>query len=154
MRDSTSRDSSRGLEAVARQLVPLSHKPKAPSRGAPRAVDKVRSIQATLLAVQSRQKKYADHKVRDMTFQNGENILLKVSPIKGVKRSNKKGKLSPRYIGLFEVIDRVGPVAYRLALPPNLSEVHLVFHVSMLKKYHGDEDYIIKWYSIVLDKDL
>ncbi|WMV13781.1 hypothetical protein MTR67_007166 [Solanum verrucosum] len=88
-----------------------------------------------------------------MTFQSGENVLLKVSPMKGVMRFGKKGKLSPRYIGPFEILECVEPVAYRLALPPNLSSVHLVFHVSMLKKYHGDGDYIIKWDSIVLVKD-
>ncbi|KAK4718318.1 hypothetical protein R3W88_016656 [Solanum pinnatisectum] len=89
-----------------------------------------------------------------MEFQTGENALFKVSPMKGVMRFGKKGKLSPRYIGLFEVLKYVGPMAYRLALPPNLSSVHLVFHMYMLKRYHGDGDYIIKWDSIVLDKDL
>ncbi|WMV30779.1 hypothetical protein MTR67_024164 [Solanum verrucosum] len=83
------------------------------------AQDKVRSIQAKLLAAQSRQKKYADHKVRGMEFHTGEKVLLKV-------------------------LDCVGLVAYRLALPPNLLGVHPVFHVAMLKRYHGDGDYIIK----------
>ncbi|KAK4734240.1 hypothetical protein R3W88_008501 [Solanum pinnatisectum] len=89
-----------------------------------------------------------------MAFRTGENVFLKVSPMKGVMRFGKKGKLSPRYIGPNEILECVGSVAYRLTLPPNLSGVHLVFHVSMLKRYHGDGDYIIKWNSIVLDKDL
>ncbi|WMV33266.1 hypothetical protein MTR67_026651 [Solanum verrucosum] len=102
----------------------------------------------------SRQKKYADLKVRDMMFQTGEKVFLKVSPMKGVMRFSKNGKLSPRYIGLFEIFDFVGQVAYILALPASLSRVHPIFQVSMLKRYHGDEDYIIKWDSAVLDKDL
>ncbi|WMV46846.1 hypothetical protein MTR67_040231 [Solanum verrucosum] len=97
---------------------------------------------------------YADDKARDMAFQTRDNVLLKVLPMKGVMRFGKKGKLSPRYIGSFEVLDCVGLVAYRLALPPNLSEVHPIFHVSMLKIYYGDGDYIIKYDLVVLDKDL
>ena len=68
----------------------------------------------------------------------GEQVLLKVSPMKGVMRFGKRGKISPRYIGPFEVLKHVGEVAYKLALPPELSGVHPVFHVSMLKRYHGD----------------
>ncbi|KAH0729479.1 hypothetical protein KY290_000601 [Solanum tuberosum] len=105
-----------------------------------KAQDKVRSIQAKLLAAQSRQKKYADCKVRDVIFQAGEQVLLKVSPIEGVMRFGKKGKLSPRYIGPFEIIVCVGSVAYMLALPPSLSGVHPVFHVSMLKNYCNDSE--------------
>jgi len=89
-----------------------------------------------------------------MTFQAGEQVLLKVSPMKGVMRFGKKGKPIPRYIGTFEILDCVGPVAYRFALPHNLSKVHPVFHVSMLKRYHGDGDYIIKWDSIALEQNL
>ncbi|WMV14374.1 hypothetical protein MTR67_007759 [Solanum verrucosum] len=92
--------------------------------------------------------------VKDVQDKTGENALLKVSPMKWVMRFGKKGKLIPRYIGPFEIFDYVGPIAYRLALPPNLSGVHPKFHVSMLKRYHGDGDYLIKWDSIVLDKDL
>ncbi|XP_049399910.1 uncharacterized protein LOC125863997 [Solanum stenotomum] len=89
-----------------------------------------------------------------MAFQTGKKVLLKVSPMKGVMRFGKKVNLSPRYIGPFEIIDCVGPVAYRFALPHNLSKVHPVFHVSMLKRYHGNENHIIKWDSVLLEKDL
>ncbi|XP_055830940.1 uncharacterized protein LOC129899971 [Solanum dulcamara] len=89
-----------------------------------------------------------------MTFEAGEQALLKVSPIKKVMRFGKKGKLSPRYISSFEILDYVGPVAYKLSLPPSLSGVRLVFHVSMLKEYHGYGDYIIIWDSVLLDKEL
>ncbi|WMV30391.1 hypothetical protein MTR67_023776, partial [Solanum verrucosum] len=95
--------------------------------------DKVKSIQAKLLAPQSRYKKYADHKVRYMAFQTGENVLLKVSPMKGVMRFGKKGKLSPQYIGPFEVLDYAGPIAYKLDLPPNLSGVHPIIDRDVCK---------------------
>ena len=118
------------------------------------SLKKVKFIQEKLLAAQSRQKEYADRKVRNLDFMEGEQVLLKVSPMKGVMRFGKRGKLSPRYIGPFEVLKRVGDVAYELALPPRLSGVHPVFHVSMLKKYHGDGNYIIRWDSILLDENL
>ena len=74
--------------------------------------------------------------------------------MKGVMRFGKKGKLSPRYIRHFEILERVGEVAYRLALPPSLSSVHLVFHVSMLRKYHGDPSHVLDFSLVKLDKDL
>ena len=98
----------------------------------------MKCIQEKLLVAQSRQREYADRKVRDLEFMEGEQVLLKVSPMKGVMRFGKRGKLSLRYIGRFEVLKRMGKVAYELALPPGLSGVHPVFHVSMLKRYHGD----------------
>ncbi|XP_069143512.1 uncharacterized protein [Solanum lycopersicum] len=115
---------------------------------------KVKFIQEKLLAAQNRQKEYADRKVRDFDFMEGEQVLLKVSPMKGVMRLGKRGKHSPRYISPFEVLKRVGEVAYGLALTPGLSGLHLVFHVSMLKKYNGDENYIIRWDSVLLDENL
>ena len=114
----------------------------------------MKSIQEKLLAAQSRQKEYADRKVRDLEFMEGEQVLLKVSPMKGVMRFGKRGKLSPRYIGPFEVLKRVGEVTYELALPPGLSGVHPVFHVPMLKRYHRVGNYIIRWDSVLLDENL
>ena len=118
------------------------------------SLDKVKFIQEKLLEAQNRQKEYADRKVRDLDFIEGEQVLLKVSPMKGEMRFGKRGKLSPRYIGPFEVLKRVGEVAYELALPPGLSGVHPVFHVSMLKRYHGNGNYIIRWDSVFLDENL
>ena len=84
----------------------------------------------------------------------GEQVLLKVSPMKGVMRFGKRGMLSLTYIGPFEVLKCVGEVSYELALPPGMSGVHPVFHVSMLIKYHDDGNYIIRWDSLLLDENL
>ena len=89
-----------------------------------------------------------------MAFQTGKNVFLKLSTMKGVMRFSERGKLSPQYIGPFKVLECVGTVVYRLALPPNSSGVHPEFYLSMFKRYHGNRDYIIKWDSIVSEKDL
>ena len=81
----------------------------------------------------------------------GDHTFLKVMPKRGVVRFNKQGKLAPRYIGLFELQERVGIVAYRLALPPSLSGVHEVFHVSMLWKYTPDPAHVVDWGGIIVD---
>ena len=78
-----------------------------------------------------------------MEFQVGDKVFLKVSPWKKVLRFGRKGKLSPRFIGPYEIIEKVGPVAYRLALPPELEKIHDVFHVSMLRQYRSDPSHII-----------
>ena len=98
------------------------------------AEDHVRQIRENLRIAQSHQKSYADTRRRDLSFQEGDFVYLKVSPMRGVKRFNVKGKLAPRYIGPFKVLSRHGEVAYQLELPPSLSAVHNVFHVSQLKK--------------------
>jgi len=118
------------------------------------ALDKVKVIQDRLGTAQSRQKSYVEHKICDIAFMVGERILLRVSPMKGVMRFEKKGKLSPRYIGLFEILERVGEVAYKVALPPSLSTVHPVFHVSMLRKYYGNPSHMLDFSLVKLDKDL
>ncbi|GJV96031.1 putative nucleotidyltransferase, ribonuclease H, partial [Tanacetum coccineum] len=97
---------------------------------------KVAVAKEKLKEARSRQKSYADKHRRDLEFQVGDRVFLKVSPFRGVKRFGIKGKLSPRFIGPFEILERIGEVLYRLALPPQLSHVHDVFHVSLLRGYH------------------
>ena len=83
----------------------------------------------------------------------GDHVFLKVMPKRRVIRFDKRGKLSPRYIGPFEVLERVGAVAYQLALPPSLSSVDEVFHISMLRKYTPDSTHIVDWGELVIDAD-
>jgi len=94
----------------------------------------VTKMQNRLRVTQDRQKSYADVRRKPFEFQVGDKVMLKVAPWKDVIRFGKKGKLSPRYIGLFEILERIGLVAYRLNLPQELSSVHNVFHISNLKK--------------------
>ena len=94
----------------------------------------VKMIQERLRAAQSRQKVYADRRRHDLSFKKGDDVYLKVSPLRGMRRFGIKGKLAPRYIGPFAITARRGEVAYELALPEKLSKVHNVFHVSELKK--------------------
>ncbi|KAL5555163.1 hypothetical protein UlMin_037399 [Ulmus minor] len=103
---------------------------------------------------QSRQKSYADRRRRPLEFQVGDLVFLKVAPMKGVMRFGKKGKLSPRYIGPFEILERIGKVAYKLALPSELSTVHNVFHVSMLRKYISDPSHVLKSEPIEIRENL
>ena len=109
------------------------------------ATQKIITIRERLLTAQSRQKSYADHRRRDLEFHEGDMVFLKVSPWKGVIRFGKKGKLSLRYIGPFEVLEKVGEVAYCVALPPRLAGVHNVFHVSMLRKYVHSPSHVIDY---------
>ncbi|XP_070003004.1 uncharacterized protein [Nicotiana sylvestris] len=83
-----------------------------------------------------------------------EKVLLKVSPMKGIMRFGKKGKLSPRFIGPFEVFRRVVEVVYEIDLPSSLSRVHPIFHVSMLQRYHADLSHVLDFSTIQLDDSL
>ncbi|CAM8929358.1 unnamed protein product [Rhodiola kirilowii] len=116
--------------------------------------DKVRLIKDKLLTAQSRQNSYADPKRRELEFQVGDHVFLRVSLMKGVMRFGKKGKLSPRYIGPFEILERVGNVAYRLALPPTLSSMHPVFHILMLRKYISDPSHVLEYERVQMDDTL
>jgi hypothetical protein len=117
-------------------------------------VDKVAEVRHNLVAAQSRQKKYADVRRRELEFQIGDHVLLRVSPTKGVVRFGTKGKLSPRYIGPFLITARIGKLAYRLELPQSMSGVHNVFHVSMLRKYLHDPEQRIELEHIIIEQDL
>nr|GEZ56140.1 putative reverse transcriptase domain-containing protein [Tanacetum cinerariifolium] len=90
-------------------------------------------------AARDRQKSYVDLKHKAMEFQVRDKVMLKVSPWKGVVHFGKRGKLNPRYIGPFKVLEKIGRVAYKLELLKELSRVHHTFHVSNLKKCHADE---------------
>ena len=80
------------------------------------------------------QKRYADNHRRDLQFEIGDRVFLKISPWKGVLRFGKRGKLSLRFIGPYEIVSKVGPVAYKLKLTLELSRIRDTFHVSMLRK--------------------
>ncbi|GKB55015.1 reverse transcriptase domain-containing protein [Tanacetum coccineum] len=116
--------------------------------------DKVVLIKEKLKAARDRQKSYADNRRKPLEFEVGDRVMLKVSPWKGVIRFGKKGKLAPRYVGPFEILERIGPVAYRLRLPEELSGVHDTFHVSNLKKCLADASLHVPLNDIKIDKTL
>ncbi|GKB83429.1 hypothetical protein Tco_0950324, partial [Tanacetum coccineum] len=117
-------------------------------------IDKVVLIKEKLKAARDRQKSYADNTRKPLEFEIGEKILLKVSRWKGVMHFGKKVKLAPRYVGPFETLERIGPVAYRLRLPKELSEVHDTFHVLILKKCLADASLHVPLDEIKIDKTL
>ena len=107
-------------------------------------LDKIHIFRDKLKTIRDRQKSYANKRRKDLQFKVGDRVFLKVSPWKGVLGFGRRGKLKPRYIGPYEIIARVRPVAYRLDLPPELSKVHNVFHVSMLRKYIPDPSHVLR----------
>src|SRR6185295_17548216 len=111
-------------------------------------------IQANLKIAQSRQKSYADKRRDPLVFKVGDHVYLKVSPWKGVQRFGIKGKLAPRYIGPYPIVERCGPVAYRLDLPANLSADHDIFHVSQLRMCLRVPTEAVESDSIQLESDL
>ena len=112
------------------------------------------TVKQRLLTAQSRQKSYADVRRKDLEFVTGDFIWLKISAMKGVVRFGKRGKLSLRYIGPFEILSRVCSNAYQLALPPALSAVHNVFYVLMLRKYVPDESHVLDFTELGVTLDL
>ena len=114
----------------------------------------VQVIKANLKTAQDRQKSLADRHATDRVYNVDDWVFLKLSPWKGVVRFGKKGKLSPRYIGPYRITERVGAVAYRLELPSELSRVHNVFHVSMLRHYVSDPSHVIPHQPLEINSDL
>ena len=93
---------------------------------------------------QDRQKSYADRRRSDLEFSVGDLVFVKISPLKRVVRFGKAGKLTPRFVGPFRVLERIGPLAYKVDLPDKMAGVHNVFHVSHLRKYVHDEGVVIQ----------
>ncbi|KAA0047446.1 pol protein [Cucumis melo var. makuwa] len=114
----------------------------------------IQKIGSRMHTAQSRQKSYADVRRKDLEFDVGDKVFLKVASMKGVLRFERRGKLSPRFVGPFEILERIGPVAYRLALPPSLLAVHDVFHVSMLRKYVPNPSHVVDYEPLEIDENL
>ncbi|KAL4028527.1 hypothetical protein IC575_011724 [Cucumis melo] len=116
--------------------------------------DNIKLIRENMKIAQDRQKSYADKRRRNLEFQIGEQVFLKLSPWRGVLHFGRKVKFSPRYIGSYQIIERIGPAAYRLELPTELARIHDVFHVSMLRKYISDPSHVLQVQPIELKEDL
>ncbi|GJU27026.1 putative reverse transcriptase domain-containing protein [Tanacetum coccineum] len=116
--------------------------------------EKISQIKDRLKVARDRQKSYADKRRKPLEFSVGDYVFLKVSPCKGVVRFGKKGKLAPRFVGPFEIIKKVGSVAYRLDLPEELNDVHDMFHVSNLKKCSADPTLQVPLDEIQVDAKL
>ncbi|GKC18333.1 putative reverse transcriptase domain-containing protein [Tanacetum coccineum] len=117
-------------------------------------IGKVVLIKERLKVARDRQKSYADNRRKPLEFEVGDRVLLKVSPWKGMIHFGKKGKLAPRYVEPFEILERIGLVAYRLRLPEELSSVHDTFHVSNLKKCLADANLHVSLDEIKIGKTL
>ncbi|KAJ9537587.1 hypothetical protein OSB04_030320 [Centaurea solstitialis] len=116
--------------------------------------DKIQVIRERMKAAQDRQKSYADKRRRPIEFTVGDMVMLKVSPWKGILRFGKQGKLSPRFVGPFKIMERIGKQAYRLELPEELSGIHDVFHVGYLRKCLGKYDETVPLAEVKIDERL
>ncbi|XP_015161830.1 uncharacterized protein [Solanum tuberosum] len=111
-------------------------------------------IQDRLKTAQSRHKSYANRRRQPLRFSVGDRVFLRVSPMKGVMRFGRRGKLSPRYSGPFEILRIVGEVTFELALPPAFSAIHPIFHVSMLRRYVPNDSHVLQYDAVELNDRL
>ena len=116
--------------------------------------EKVKVVRDNLKIARDRQKSYADNRGRDLQFEIGDRVFLNISPWKVVLIFGRRGKLSPRYIGPYEIVSKVGPVACKLKLSPELSRIHDTFHVLMLKKYIPDPSHVLREQPVQLKENL
>ncbi|XP_075515801.1 uncharacterized protein LOC142550612 [Primulina tabacum] len=103
---------------------------------------------------QSRHKSYADKRMRDLELVVGDHVFVKIASMKGVMRFGKKGKLSPKFIEPFEILERVGALAYKMTLPPNLDGVHNVFHIYILCNYMSNPSHVLNYEPLQLTPNL
>ncbi|XP_071933751.1 uncharacterized protein [Coffea arabica] len=118
------------------------------------AREKVKLICQRIQIAQSRQKSYADNRRKDLEFWIGDQVFLKITPLKASLMAGKEKKLQSRFVGPYKILQRVGNVAYKLELPPSLSRIHNIFHVSILKKYHPDPSHVLQPENIEIDEAL
>ncbi|XP_068483188.1 uncharacterized protein [Phaseolus vulgaris] len=105
-------------------------------------------------ASQSRQKSYADQRRKPLEFAAGDHVFMRVTPTKGVGRAIKSRKLSPKFVGPYQILKKIGPVAYEIALPPQLANLHNVFHVSQLRKYIPDPSHVLEVDNVQIKDNL
>ena len=116
--------------------------------------EKVKAIQERMKATQSRQKSYADKRRRPLEFEAGDHVFLRVTPTVGIGRAIKSRKLTPRFVGPYQILKTIDVVAYEIALPPHLASMHNVFHVSQLRKYIADPSHVLEPDDIQIREDL
>jgi len=95
-------------------------------------------------ATQSKQKSYADKRRRPLEFEVGDHVFLRVTPMAGIGRAIKSRKLTPRFVGPYQILRRIGATANEIALPPHLANLHNMFHVSQLRKYIADPSHVLE----------
>ncbi|XP_028082223.1 uncharacterized protein LOC114283562 [Camellia sinensis] len=115
--------------------------------------EKVKLTHQRLKIAQSRQKSYADVRRHDRGYEVEDHVFIKVTPMKGQTWFGVKGKLALRYVGPYEILEKINPVTYRVALPPVMENMHNVFHVSILRGYLRDPFHVLKPTHILLKDD-